>query len=370
MSTLRSEGWSVRPSFSPHGPTAPVTLLFDDAGLTQLAGDPAVAWQTPWSEVAHLRLLRRRGGATIVAVIAHVLYQWRRSEPLSRTQLDELSSVLSAHGAREMPRARRNAAFAVAALVTVASFAGYFGGLFTPRSTPLALKALEGVNLDATDVSGTWTSTTLSTSSALSTFMPAPGQVSTFTSTSAPPAQDTAFALSARHFESCAGISNVDDRIYGLAGQTPTYQVSSPIFSSSSFGGIQVQSTAQYYDSTLSVASDVAQMSHGDFGRCFAQSNADLMVGRSSSATPDLTDGVNFVAHTFVKGWVRAGVVPVTLPVIGIAHANLVVFVEAAGHYEVTLAALVVDLAPARATLDDLANSLLLRVTSTSVRSA
>jgi hypothetical protein len=226
------------------------------------------------------------------------------------------------------------------------------------------------VNLDATDVSGTWTSTTLSTSSALSTFMPAPGQVSTFTSTSAPPAQDTAFALSARHFESCAGISNVDDRIYGLAGQTPTYQVSSPIFSSSSFGGIQVQSTAQYYDSTLSVASDVAQMSHGDFGRCFAQSNADLMVGRSSSATPDLTDGVNFVAHTFVKGWVRAGVVPVTLPVIGIAHANLVVFVEAAGHYEVTLAALVVDLAPARATLDDLANSLLLRVTSTSVRSA
>jgi hypothetical protein len=43
---------------------------------------------------------------------------------------------------------------------------------------------------------------------------------------------------------------------------------------------------------------------------------------------------------------------------------------EASGHYEAYLAVLVVNLAPARATIDNLANALLLRVTSTSTTSA
>ena len=65
MTPLRSAGWSVRPSFVPHGATAPVTLLMDDDALTQLAGDPAVAWQTPWSELSNVqaRGVRARHGA-------------------------------------------------------------------------------------------------------------------------------------------------------------------------------------------------------------------------------------------------------------------------------------------------------------------
>ena len=63
MSALRSEGWSVRPSFVAHGPTAPVTLLADDQGLTQLAGVFPVAWQTPWEEVSQIELVGLLAGA-------------------------------------------------------------------------------------------------------------------------------------------------------------------------------------------------------------------------------------------------------------------------------------------------------------------
>ncbi len=372
MSALRSDGWVVRPSFSPHGPTAPVSLLFDDVGVTQLAGSPEVAWQTPWSEVTQLRLVRRRANVTIVAVIANVLYQWRRTSPASRSQLDELAVVVNAHGGREMPRSRRNAALAVALVVSLASFGGYFGSLFHTTSTPGALQALETVNLSARDVSGTWAATSAAAASELNTVMSAPGQViynnSATTTTIA--AQDSVFSVAATHFQSCLGVSNVDDRVYGLAGRPPTYQVSSPVFSSSTFGGIQVESSAQYYASTQNVVDDVTEMSRPSFGRCFANSMADLMVGQSSASAPDVTSGVNLSTPTFVKGWRRAGASIVSLPQVGITRATLVVVVEASGHYEVTLGALVVNLASARSTIDDLANALLLRVNSTAAVSA
>ncbi len=360
----------MRPSFSPHGPTAPVTLLFDDAGVTQLAGNPAVVWQTPWGEVSNLRLVRRRRGATMVAVIAGVVYQWRHVGPLSRAQFEELRAVLARHGGRELPRSRRNVAVTVASLVILASFGGYFGSLFVSAARSSTLSALAAVNLSARDVSGTWSASPSSSTSELATIMPAPGQVITFNPSTTQPAQDTAFTLAASHFQRCLGVASVDDRIYGLAAQSPSLQVSSPVFSSSSFGGIQVESTAQYYDSPVNVASDVAEMSRPSFGRCFAESNADMMIGRSSSSTPNLTNGVAYRARTFTKGWASGGAVSLTLPVIGVAHANLVMIVEAAGHYEVTLAALVVDLATARATIDNLANALLARVNSTSTVSA
>jgi len=370
VSVLRSDGWSVRPSFSPHGPVEPVTLLFDETGFTQLAGDPAVAWQTPWSEVAQLRLVRRRQSVTIIAVVSHVLYQWRRRTPLSRAQVDELSALLSVHGARELPRSRRNGALAVAGLVTLASFGGYFGGLLTTTPTSSTQSTLAAVNLSARDVPGTWGVSSSASTSELETILPAPGQFITSNPSTTAPAQDSAFNLAANHFQRCLGVANVNDRIYGLAGQSAMYQVSSPVFSSRSFGGIQVESTAQYYASPLNVASDVGEMSRADFGRCFVESNADMMIGRSSAATPDLTNGLNYATHTFAKGWVSGGSVEVSLPVIGVSHANLVVIVEAAGHYEVTLAALVTHLAAARATIDNLANVLLVRATSSSAVSA
>jgi hypothetical protein len=362
----------VRPSFTPHGPTAPVTLLMDEAGVTQLAGEPVVAWQTPWSEVASLRLMRTREGVSIVAIVAGVLYQWRRVEPMSRAQLDEVRAVLSAHGARELPRGRRNTALAVAAMVTLASFGGYFGGLFNHRATSGAVTALESLNVNARDVGGTWSSSSLASSSLLTSLMPAPGRVqyNNPATTTTAPAQASPFALAAVHFQRCLDVASVDDRLFGLAGTAPRYQVSSPIYYTSDLGGVQVESTAQYYDSPPSVALDVAEMSRPSFGRCFAQSAGDELIGVNTGVTPELSKGQNLATPTFVKGWARGGDVAVSLTSLQVTRAHLVFVEEAAGHYEVTLFALVADLNRARATIINLANALLARVNPTSAVSA
>ncbi len=372
MSVVRSPGWVVHPSFAPHGPTSPVTLLLDESGLTQLAGEPAVAWQTPWSEVTGLRFVRTRAGVLVVAVVAGVLYQWRRSEPLGAAQRDELRAALVARGAREVPRGRRVSAVVVVALVSLASFGGYVGGLLHQRGTSSVVGALENLNLSARDVAGTWSSSSLASASLLATLAPAPGYVqylNPVTTSTAPP-QASPFALAGVHFQRCLNVSSVDDRIFGLAGSPPLYQVSSPVYYSSDAGGVQVESTAQYYASTANVARDVAEMSRTSFGRCFAQAVGDELVGANTGVTPQLAGGADLATPTFVKGWSRGGAVTVSLPSLQVLHAHLVVIVEAAGHYEVTMFALAADLSRARDTLLGLANALLARVTSNDVVSA
>ena len=349
-----------------------MTLLFDEVGLTQLAGDPAVAWQTPWSEVAHLRLVRRRSRVSIVAVIAHVLYQWRHDEELTSVELEELSAVLLAHGGRATPRSRRSSALVVAAAVTLASFGGYFGGLLNPTTKSRVVADLEAVNLTARDVSSTWASSSSAASSLLTSLGPPPGHVqfNDPATTTTLAAVGSPLAIAAARFQRCLGVASVHDRVFGPAGTTPRYQVSSPVFYSSQFGGVQVESTAQFYDSPQSVALDVHEMSRPFFGRCFVESLADALVGANTSSTPDVRTGATFATPTFIKGWVRGGDVTFSLPSPQLSRAHLVAIVEASGHYEVTLYALVNDLERSRATILELANALLVRVTSTVAVSA
>ena len=59
---------------------ADVVLLTDDTGLTQLAGIPAVAWQTPWSEITNIELVRLHHQLALFATIGGVRYCWRNRE--------------------------------------------------------------------------------------------------------------------------------------------------------------------------------------------------------------------------------------------------------------------------------------------------
>ena len=77
---LRSQGWVVRPSFVVNGPTSPVTLLSDETSLTQLAGEPAVAWQTPWSEFTNVVLVRFSHSMALFATTNGVRYCWRKHD--------------------------------------------------------------------------------------------------------------------------------------------------------------------------------------------------------------------------------------------------------------------------------------------------
>ncbi len=131
MTSLRSEDWAVQPPFVPNGPTSPVTLLFDDAGLTQLAGIPAIAWQTPWSEIANLELVRVGHQMMLFASAGGVRYLWRHRD---LEGYDALRAWSSNTAVIVTERRRRLGVYVVVAIVVLASFGGGIAAWFNRGS--------------------------------------------------------------------------------------------------------------------------------------------------------------------------------------------------------------------------------------------
>ena len=114
--------------------------------------------------------------------------------------------------------------------------------------------------------------------SPLSDLFPAAGKLEQPSTTPVTlPKKNSVWAKVSSVFQGCVGVSGARDRVYGAAGQQPQYQVSSKIFASPSYGGIEVVSTTQYYSTTTMVRRDTAEMSRKNFGACFATSNVVLV---------------------------------------------------------------------------------------------
>ncbi len=355
MEPLSSSGWSVRPSFVPHGPTAPVTLLFGEDGLTQLAGVYPVAWQTPWSELGDLALTRSGSSLTFAASVGGVRYEWRRR---GLDEFEELRELVLARGGAVQRRRRRSGAVVIAVVVLIASMGGVIASLLSGGSgidTEVAEAKL--ANLGVSDLPVGWS--TLQ-AGYLSYLVPAAGQVITSTSTTTP-AVDVVAPVVTAQFQRCLGISNAKDRIFGAAGQLPDVQVSSPIFHTLVPVETEVATTAQYYRTTGMVRRDIAEMSRANFGACFAAANATVLLSQYASQVTASRDGTNWQPVTFAKGWARGGQVSVDLPGVTTAY-SLVVAVVAGGHFEVTLSALVPSSAANYRLLDQLVGTLKTRI--------
>jgi hypothetical protein len=355
---LRSSGWSVRPNFVANGTTSQVTLLSDDAGLTQLAGEPSVAWQTPWAELGNLQLIRFARGVALFATANGVRYCWRTRD------VDDYEAwrvIVLEHGGSVARHRRRAGAFALALVVLLAALAGGFGSwLYSNTSGTKELADAKGINITLKDLPTGWFVTT---SSLFDYLFPAYGQVDT--STTSPVKPQPAFVHAAALFQHCVGMSNARDRVFGKSGQQPDYQVSSRVFSSPSFGGIQIASTSQYYKTTTMVDNDVAEMSRQKFGSCFVSSNVALVKAGLRVKIPTSNVGTTFRPRTFVKGWVRGGEAPLTLPnTTGKLH--LVIVVISSGHYEVTLGAIVDQWPKSKTFIANVASTLLSRTASSS----
>jgi hypothetical protein len=364
VTNIRSEDWAVRPSFVPNGPTSPVVLLTDDTGLTQLAGIPAVAWQTPWSEITNIELVRLHHQMALFATVGGVRYCWRNREI---TDFDQMRTVVLEHGGVVTQRRRRAGIFAVVAVVVIASFAGGIAAWFNRGSGgSQQLADARAVNLTVKDLPEGWTKTS---ETALSYLVPPSNQVFTSTTTTAPAKPNKGFEDAAHLFQSCVGVSNARDRVYGAAGQQPNYQVSSPIFVTNSLDGIEVASTTQYYQTTTMVDKDTAEMSKTNFGTCFAESSAALILSGYSQPIPTKFTASNWKPDTFTKGFSRGGVVTLTVPMLD-QPVQLVMVMITHGHYEVTLSALVGSFSKAKDVLANIANTLLARETNSSAEAA
>lgn len=359
---LRSEGWSVQPSFVPNGAVAPVTLLIDDQALTQLAGEPAVAWQTPWSELSNIQIVRFARGMALFATVSGVRYAWRNP---SRADFDALRALVLGHGGSVARHRRRAGIYSVALIVLIAALAGVFGSwLYRNSSSSKAITDTRGVNLTLRDLPTGWFPSPAPNASLLSDLFPPAGQLQRpSTSPTTLPAKNSIWAKVSTVFERCIGVSARHDRVYGVAGQQPDYQVSSKIFDSSSFGGIEVVSTTQYYRTTSMVHRDTVEMSRPNFGSCFATSNVALVraVYRASVPTTDI--GTDYRPTTFFRGWTRGGEAVLTVPSVT-ESPHLIVVMITNGHYEVTLGVLTNEWPKAEPLVSDLTSTLLSRMVS------
>jgi len=360
VSTYRFEGWSVSPTFVLNTPSAPVTLLIDELTITQLVGESVVAWQTPWSEVSNVQLIRFAKGMALFATIGGVRYCWRSS---SRANYDALSTVVAANGGYVARRPRRAGILAVAGVVVLCALGGTLGSLW-PQGTSLAqeLADAKSANISSSDLPAGWFK---SSSSLLSYLFPTANEVIPSTTTTAVKAKSV-WAHITTYFEKCVGVSYAADRMYGGAGQLPDYQVSSPVFTTTSLGGVQVVSTSQYYRTTQMVADDTKQMtSEKNFGSCFASANAAVIGTQFGESIPTNDIGTSYQPLTFIHAWVRGGEVTVSSPGLS-ASLHLVLIIATHGHYEVTIGALTAQWPSPKSFIANLVNTELSKITSTS----
>jgi hypothetical protein len=364
VSALASPGWSVRPSFVPHGATEPVTLVIDDAAITQLAGEPPVVWQTPWSELSDVELARAAHRMVLVATIGGIRYSWRKA---GVEDYDALAAAVEARGGVVRHPRRRFAVVVVAAAVLVASVAA--GGVaWLVRRGPNELADARAANLALSDLPSGWFA---NTQGVLSYLVPPASTVytSTTTTTTTTTKVNPSFSAAASIFQHCLGVSAARDRIYGAAGQQPDYQVSSPVFESNLNGGGEIASVAQYYKTTAMVRRDTAEMARAGFGRCFVASQAALLLGEEGQSPRAPAGATSWRPRTFLSDWTRGGSVPLDVPLLTV-RLDLVVAVITHGHYEVTLDALVPSLASDRGLLNSIVGTLVARATSASARAA
>jgi hypothetical protein len=359
---LRIEGWSVQPSFAPHAPTSPVTLLLDDAHLTQLAGEPNVAWQTPWEEVRKLELRTLRRRTVLRATIGDVTYQWTASNVL---QIDDLDAFVANHGGLRMRPRRRFGALVVVLAVLLASLGGLIGSIVNSSSSAPSseLATVRAINLTLKDLPAGYSALS---GAALSDLVAPSSEVFTSTTTTTPPpsAAERLFKKVVAGFESCIGVSYAKDREYGSAGQAPDFQDSSPVFGSRAFGGIEIATTTQYYATTTMVQKDTQEFKNPKFASCLVASSADQLYAVVN--TSDVTKKVattTWVPVTFATGFRRAAVATLSLP-SNATPLHLVAVQASAGHIEETLLALVVQWPTSSKFVDGIVNTVLARMSS------
>jgi hypothetical protein len=364
---MRSEGWSVRPSFVPHGAVAPVTLLMDDDALTQLAGDPSVAWQTPWSELSNVQIVRFTRSLALFATAAGVRYCWRNP---SRADFETLRTIVVAHGGVVARHRRRAGLYSVAVVVLIAALAGAIGSwIFHSSSSASEIADARHVNLTLKDLPTGWFLAPSLGATPLTDGFPTPGSVDNLTIPTKKTKTKTAPVLTKifKDFAGCLGVTPARDRVYGAAGQQPNYQVTSRVFASTSFGGIEALSTTQYYRTTTMVHRDTLEMTRKNFGSCFVTSNVAIDRALNNMKLPTTDVGENFRPETFLRGWSRGGEAVLSLPNAGSSH--LVLIEITSGHYEVTLGVLVDKWPSSQSFVSNLTSTLLSRMVSSTSKS-
>ena len=283
-----------------------VSLVVDQAGISVYGGEPAVAWQVPYSAIRRPRLVVRRDVIEMTAWVAGALLRLAiPADALVGGRPEDLGQLLADRcGGDSGPPMRTNLTLRAKSgrfrwLIVLGVLALCVAGVGvaaslrapSPESTKHASAsdrtAAAALNLRSGDLPMTWGQDDPGTS-------PLAGLLGSSSGSKSTPAEKRASATIVSTYQQCMKLSNRADRVFGKAGVTPVVQVPSKPFGTLDGGGlIEVGTVTQRYESAQIVAADRAQAARPQFRGCFGQAMGRLVAAGTdlslASAEPTVT---------------------------------------------------------------------------------
>ena len=284
-----------------------LAFSLDAQGITLSGGDPLLAWQLPYRALI---------GARAVLVGFYVeLSGWVSGRPflltiptenlgggtpqelialLSPVSPSPTTTMMSGHSdgllTARLTMKRKSKALIASAVLTVAVVVALVLALILqsspgngPSTTSQAHALAASMNLTINDFHSTWQAENPATA-------PLSGLLGTGTASKETPKQKKIYDEVVHAYQTCVGLSNAKDRMFGTAGVAPIAQVPSNPYGSVENGNLaEAGSVTQYYASTQDVQSDLAQMKRPQFARCLSEVMARFtiaFVSPSSITTP------------------------------------------------------------------------------------
>ena len=268
-----------------------VSLRIDDAGLSLLGGNPPTAWQIPFTALAEPRAVEHRGtvelGGWVAGSLLQVSFPASKLMGASSEGLDELLAQRCGRRA-SMPRRRAPRRrwwlliVGLVALGAAASLIVWLVGATHAEDRRRNLSAdraqARSMNLTTKDLPAGWVVDQPELS-------PLSGFLGTRGGGAKPSAADRKVSAAAvAGYQSCMGISDAKDRVFGAAGVRPPVEIPGSAFGRmEGVGIIEVGTVTQRYATADDVTADRRQISSPKFATCFAEA-----LGRMASASGDV----------------------------------------------------------------------------------
>jgi hypothetical protein len=263
-------------------------MRLDESTLSFVGGEPPTAWQLPFSALAGSSVARRGTSIELAGWIAGSYGEF--SIPVDGIEggtAEELFERLArGTGTEPVRRPRRRAVWLLvalsalgiaAALVIVLVGSSSSSSSSSASATAAGRSATESRGLVLGDLPPGWGIDNPSTA-------PLGGLLSNGGGSSTK-AEKAAYRTVVGEYQTCMGVTDAADRVFGRAGVTPLLQVSSkPIAALASNAYLEAGTVTQRYASPADVAKDLAQLRSPKFPGCFSEALGRLIMESTSAS--------------------------------------------------------------------------------------
>jgi len=262
-----------------------LAVMIDTQSITLTGGEPASTWQIPYVALhgakvnnigEYLEVMGWVAGTHLVLTIPVVSLSGGGVADVISMVTPDAERDVSLHTATpRWSKRKKVGGLALLAVVVTALSAVTVGVWGNVKNTSTSTSSTQpqqdqaaSKNLQFHDVPAGWGKDSPATS-------PLSGLMGTGGTSKPTPEQTKTYNQVVANFQSCMGVSNAKDRMFGKAGVAPTVQVPSAPYGTVIAGNlVEVGSVTQYYESPANVQADLAEIKNSKFASCFAQTMA------------------------------------------------------------------------------------------------